>query len=151
MNSGVRNECDPALALLSDYVMHSSNVMRLGAVVGLGLAYAGSDREDVIGLLLPVIGDSKSSMEVVSMAALACGMVAVGSCNDEVTSTLLQTLMEKSEAELKDSYAKFIALGLGLTYFGRILHVFVLHYFMVTLYNCCVKCKTVVWRFNLWP
>lgn len=34
VNSGVRNECDPALALLSDYVLHTSNVMRLGAIVG---------------------------------------------------------------------------------------------------------------------
>lgn len=30
----------------------------------LGLAYAGSNREDVLSLLLPVMGDSKSSMEV---------------------------------------------------------------------------------------
>ena len=34
VNSGVKNECDPALALLSDYVGHSSNVMRLGSIVG---------------------------------------------------------------------------------------------------------------------
>jgi 26S proteasome regulatory subunit N1 len=34
VNCGVRNECDPALALLSDYVLHSSNVMRIGAIVG---------------------------------------------------------------------------------------------------------------------
>jgi 26S proteasome regulatory subunit N1 len=39
-----RNECDPALALLSDYVLHTSNVMRIGAIFGLGLAYAGSNR-----------------------------------------------------------------------------------------------------------
>ena len=119
VNSGVKNECDPALALLSDYVTNKSNVMRLGSVVGLGLAYAGSNREDVISLLLTVIADSSSSMEVQSMAALACGMIAVASCNDDVTSTLLQTLMEKSEADLKDSYTKFIVLGLALTYFGK--------------------------------
>ena len=34
VNSGVRNECDPALALLSDYVLHNNNIMRLGSVVG---------------------------------------------------------------------------------------------------------------------
>eukprot|EP00918_Siedleckia_nematoides_P046027 GHVU01100887.1.p1 GENE.GHVU01100887.1~~GHVU01100887.1.p1 ORF type:complete len:874 (-),score=98.80 GHVU01100887.1:308-2821(-) len=119
VNSGVRNECDPALALLSDYVLHSSNVMRIGAIVGLGLAYAGSNREDVLSLLLPVFADSKSNMEVVCMAALACGMIAVGSANSEVTCTLLQALMDKTEAELKDTYAKFLPLGIGLTYLGR--------------------------------
>jgi len=119
VNTGVRNECDPALALLSDYVLHSSNVMRLGAIFGLGLAYAGSNRQDVIQLLLPVFGDSKSNMEVVGVTALATGLISVGSCNGEVTSTILQTLMEKSEADMKDSYAKYLPLGIGLCYLGK--------------------------------
>ena len=38
--------------------------MGLGAIFGLGLAYAGSNRADVIQLLLPVMHDSKSNMEV---------------------------------------------------------------------------------------
>lgn len=119
MNSGVRNECDPALALLSDYVLHNSNTMRLGSIFGLGLAYAGSNREDVLTLLLPVMGDSKSSMEVAGVTALACGMIAVGSCNGDVTSTILQTIMEKSETELKDTYARWLPLGLGLNHLGK--------------------------------
>merc|ERR1712200_245130 len=73
VNTGVRNECDPALALLCDYVLHSSNVMRLGAIFGLGLAYAGSNRTDVIQLLLPVFADAKSNMEVIGVTALALG------------------------------------------------------------------------------
>ncbi|MGH0128177.1 UNVERIFIED_CONTAM: hypothetical protein FKN15_044825 [Acipenser sinensis] len=85
----------------------------------LGLAYAGSNREDVLSLLLPVMGDSKSSMEVVGVTALACGMIAVGSCNGDVTSTIVQTLMEKSEQELKDTYARWLPLGLGLNHLGK--------------------------------
>jgi len=122
VNTGVRNECDPALALLSDYVLHSSNVMRLGAIFGLGLAYAGTDRKDVIQLLLPVFADARSNMEVVGVAALACGLIAVGSCNGEVTSTILQTLMEKCETDvagMKESYAKYLPLGIGLCYLGK--------------------------------
>uniref|UniRef100_A0A9J8BFM1 26S proteasome non-ATPase regulatory subunit 2 n=1 Tax=Cyprinus carpio carpio TaxID=630221 RepID=A0A9J8BFM1_CYPCA len=119
VNSGVRNECDPALALLSDYVLHNSNIMRIGAIFGLGLAYAGSNREDVLSLLLPVMGDSKSSMEVAGVTALACGMIAVGSCNGDVTSTVLQTIMEKSEQDLKDTFARWLPLGLGLNHLGK--------------------------------
>ncbi|KAG9348164.1 hypothetical protein JZ751_001899 [Albula glossodonta] len=119
VNSGVRNECDPALALLSDYVLHNSNIMRIGAIFGLGLAYAGSNREDVLSLLLPVMGDSKSSMEVAGVTALACGMIAVGSCNGDVTSTIVQTIMEKSEQDLKDTYARWLPLGLGLNHLGK--------------------------------
>ncbi|XP_074660514.1 26S proteasome non-ATPase regulatory subunit 2-like [Tubulanus polymorphus] len=119
VNCGLKNECDPALALLQDYVQHNSNIMRVGAAIGLGLAYAGSNREDVISLLTPVLNDTKSNMEVIGLAALSCGLIAVGSCNGEVTSTLLQVLMEKSAADLKDTYARFIALGLALTYLGK--------------------------------
>ena len=88
-------------------------------LIGLGLAYAGSNREDVLSLLLPVLSNAKSSMEAIGVAAMACGLVAVGSCNSDVTSALLQTLMEKSEVELKDTFARFLPLGLGLTYLGK--------------------------------
>ena len=53
------------------------------------------------------------------MAALACGMISVGSGNSQVTTTIMQTLMEKSETELKDTYARFLPLGLGLCHLGK--------------------------------
>uniref|UniRef100_H2YBG1 26S proteasome non-ATPase regulatory subunit 2 n=1 Tax=Ciona savignyi TaxID=51511 RepID=H2YBG1_CIOSA len=119
VNTGVRNECDPALALLSDYVLHNSNVMRIGSVLGLGLAYAGSNRMDLVSLLTPVMTDSKSNMEVIGVTALALGLISVGTCNGEVTSALLQTLIERSESELKETHARFIALALALVYLGK--------------------------------
>jgi hypothetical protein len=57
--------------------------------------------------------------QVIGMAALACGMISVGSSNGDVTSTILQTMMERSEADLKETYSKFLALGLALTYLGK--------------------------------
>jgi len=56
---------------------------------------------------------------VAGVTALACGMIAVGSCNGDVTSTILQTIMEKSETELKDTYARWLPLGLGLNHLGE--------------------------------
>jgi len=53
------------------------------------------------------------------MAALACGMISIGSTNGDVTSTILQTLIDWPETSLNDTYAKFLALGLGLTYLGE--------------------------------
>ncbi|XP_063990576.1 26S proteasome non-ATPase regulatory subunit 2 [Diachasmimorpha longicaudata] len=119
VNCGVRNECDPALALLSDYVLHSSNTMRIGAIVGLGLAYAGSNREAILTLLAPVLTDPKSNWEVIGVTGLALGMVAVGSCNVFVTTSIMHCLMEKSETELKDTYARFLPLGLALCFLGK--------------------------------
>lgn len=57
--------------------------------------------------------------EVMGITALALGMIAVGSCNAEVTGTLLQVIMERSETELKDTYSRFLPLGLGLIYLAR--------------------------------
>ncbi|XP_050314763.1 26S proteasome non-ATPase regulatory subunit 2 [Anthonomus grandis grandis] len=120
VNCGVRNECDPALALLSDYVLHTAPIMRIGAILGLGLAYVGSNREAVLSLLFPVFSDPNSNMEVIGMAALACGMISVGSGNSQVTTTIMQTLMEKSEEDLKkDTYSRFLPLGLGLCHLGK--------------------------------
>lgn len=119
VNCGVRNECDPALALLSDYVTHQSQTMKIGSILGLGLAYAGTNREDIISLLNPVVLDGNVGVEVMGLAALACGLVAVGTCNHEVTNLLLQCLMERTEAELKEPPAKYIALGLGLNFLGK--------------------------------
>lgn len=55
---------------------------------------------------------------MIGVTALACGLISVGHGNSEVSETILQTLLEKSEAELKDTFAKFLALGIGLTYLG---------------------------------
>jgi len=118
VNSGVRNECDPALALLSDYIGHKIMVIRIGAILGLGLAYAGSNREAVLKVLTPVLTEEKASMEVVGMTALACGMISVGTTNQLVVEALVTCLLARSETELKDTYARFIALGLALTYLG---------------------------------
>ena len=49
---------------------------------------------------------------------MACGLIAIGTCNGDVTSVILQTMMERSASELKDHYARFLALGLGLAYLG---------------------------------
>ena len=119
VNCRVRIECDPALALLSDYVLHNSNTMRIGAIVGLGLAYAGSNREAVVSLLIPVLSNRKSSWEVIGVAGLALGMVAVGSCNSHVTTAIMHTLMDQSETDLQDTYARFLPLGLGLCFLGK--------------------------------
>ncbi|KAL0083669.1 armadillo-type protein [Phycomyces blakesleeanus] len=119
LNSGVREESDPAIALLSEYMDNNSVVVRQSAIFGLGLAYAGSAREDIAELLLPIVSDAALSMELSSMAALALGMVFVGTSNGDITSTILLTMMEREESELKDSWSRFMALGLGLLYLGK--------------------------------
>lgn len=121
VNSGVRGEADAALALLGEHVENKSVPLKTSAITGLGLAYAGSHREDLVAILLPLV-ESSNTMEVASLAALALGFIFVGSEHGEITGTILQTLMEKAESEdksLDEKWARFMALGLGLLYLGK--------------------------------
>ncbi|CAO0800146.1 unnamed protein product [Mucor circinelloides] len=119
VNSGVREESDPAIALLSEHLESGSLSIKQSAIFGLGLAYAGSAREEVSELLLPIVSDTNLAMELSSLAALALGLVFVGSCDGDITSTILQTMMEREDIYLKDSWSRFMALGLGLLYLGK--------------------------------
>jgi 26S proteasome regulatory subunit N1 len=72
------------LALLSDHVSNPSAMMRTGAILGLGLAYAGSAREDVQQLIVPTLEDPSTPIDIAATAALALGMIFVGTGNGEV-------------------------------------------------------------------
>jgi 26S proteasome regulatory subunit N1 len=50
--SGIQDPVDPACALLQEKLQDKSTVTRIGATLGLGLAYANSKRNTV------VVGDS---------------------------------------------------------------------------------------------
>ncbi|CAI9303043.1 unnamed protein product [Lactuca saligna] len=42
VNCGIKNDCDPASAIFVDYLDKENASIRIGAITGLGLAYAGS-------------------------------------------------------------------------------------------------------------
>eukprot|EP00298_Acanthocystis_sp_HF-20_P013231 c20264_g1_i1.p1 GENE.c20264_g1_i1~~c20264_g1_i1.p1 ORF type:complete len:881 (-),score=326.51 c20264_g1_i1:17-2659(-) len=119
VNANVRNECDPALALLGPKVDDKSATIRSCALLGLGLAYAGSAREDIQELLVPSILDSEAPFEVVAIGGLALGLVFTGSCNADVVEILLQCLLERSQADLKHPLGRFLCLAMGLIYLGK--------------------------------
>ncbi|EGR51985.1 uncharacterized protein TRIREDRAFT_120153 [Trichoderma reesei QM6a] len=122
MNSGVRLESEPAIALLgdADKLHHENPLVRTGCLMGLGLAYAGSNKEEVIDLIMPMISDSKEDMQISAMAALACGLIAIGTSQPEVSEAIVTTLMdEERKSQLTDKWTRFLALGLGLLFFGR--------------------------------
>jgi len=123
LSSGVRNDADPTLALLDEHVNGDSHIMKCAACTGLGIAYAGSAREDVAELLIPIVEQESdtapTTMLEVSLAGLALGMIYVGKCDDNAGGTIVQRLMEASEEELDHSHAKFLCLGLGLLFLGK--------------------------------
>jgi 26S proteasome regulatory subunit N1 len=122
MSSGVRIDSDPILALLGDEdrLNHKSPMVRVAAIMGLGLTYAGSNREALLDLLLPIVGDTSLDMQISAMAALSLGMIFVGSSNSDVSEAIVQTFLDDDrKSQLKDKWTRFMALGLGLLFFGR--------------------------------
>jgi 26S proteasome regulatory subunit N1 len=119
LHAGIRTEPDVAFALLEDQVDNASANLKIAAINGIALAYAGSYRADILAKLLPHVADETNTMEVASMAALALGFVYVGSADGEIASTILQTLMEREEAQLTSEWSIFIGLALGLVFLGE--------------------------------
>ncbi|ERF71574.1 26S proteasome regulatory subunit rpn-1 [Endocarpon pusillum Z07020] len=122
LNSGVRMEADPALALLgdADNLQHKSTSMRMASIMGLGLSHAGSNKEELLDLLLPIVEDSSVDMQLSAMAAVSLGMIFVGSSNHQVSEGIATTLMDEDrQKQMKDKWTRFLALGLALLYFGK--------------------------------
>ena len=76
----------------------------------LGLAYAGSWREDVIGVLSEVytdklnnVNDKLITTEVISVTALSIGLISLGSCNAELAVKLL-SIFSKEGYNMKSTF-----------------------------------------------
>ncbi|KAF3938115.1 hypothetical protein ABW19_dt0207966 [Dactylella cylindrospora] len=119
VNCGVRSDSDPALALLGDSsVLESDNpTIKISGIMGLGLAYAGSHRGDLIDYLTPLLADG--NMQICAISALALGLIFVGSSNGDVSSAILETLFSRDPTDFKDKWARFLSLGLALLFISR--------------------------------
>ena len=122
LNSGVRLDSDPAMALLSDpdNIDSKSIPMRIASIMGLGLSYAGTNKDDLLELLIPIVEDTSLDMQLSAMAALSLGMIFVGSSNGKVSESIITTLLDEDrQKQLKDKWTRFMSLGLALLFFGR--------------------------------
>lgn len=120
LTSGVHDETDSAKALLADFIADDSNhsLIKLAAICGLGMAYAGTNREDILEMLLPMASDIDVAIDLASMAALSAGLVCIGAGNGDASTVILQAMMERQDMDLNHKYSRFMALGLGLLFLG---------------------------------
>ncbi|CAL5396659.1 unnamed protein product [Camellia sinensis] len=108
-----------ALALLADYIDIEDSSVRIGAIMGLGHAYAGAQNEQIRSKLTPILGDNKVPFDVIAFTAISLALVYVGSCNEEVAQAIIFALMDRSESELGEPLTRLLPLGLGLLYLGK--------------------------------
>ncbi|KAG1355160.1 hypothetical protein COCNU_07G012720 [Cocos nucifera] len=119
VNCGVKNDCDPALALLIDFVNKEDTIIRIGAILGLGIAYAGSHKDELRARLSLILGDPKTPLEVLVFSAITLGLVYVGSCNEEIAQSIILALMDRSDTELNEQLTRLLPVALGLLYLGK--------------------------------
>ncbi|XP_058752979.1 26S proteasome non-ATPase regulatory subunit 2 homolog A-like [Vicia villosa] len=120
VNCNIKNDCDPAITRLVDYtVKEEHSLTRIGAIMGLGIAYAGSKNEQLRHLLTNILIDDEKSISVTAFTAISLGLIYVGSCNEKVAETLISVLMARIEAELEQPLTRLLPLGLGLLYLGK--------------------------------
>ncbi|RZC80951.1 hypothetical protein C5167_043544 [Papaver somniferum] len=107
------------MALLKDYVNNEDSTVRIGAIMGLGLAYAGTKNKQIHLKLSPILGDTKAPLHVIAFAEISLGLVFVGSCNKDVAHSIILALVNRTEAELGEPLTRVLPLGLGLLYLGK--------------------------------
>lgn len=90
----------------------------------MGLAYAGTNRQDVLNLLLPVIQSPDVPLEVLAVVSVSCGLIAVSSLDSEVSSVLINKLIDNKDTQtITNNNMRFLLLGLGLLYLGKYLNL----------------------------
>lgn len=122
VSANVRHEMDPAMGLLSEDVSSAIPSIRHGAIAGLAMAYAGTNKESVKEIVLPVLMDPKMPEDTASIAALALGMVYIGSGDEELFTDLLQVLADRKETydtSKEPLLPIFLPLALGFLFLGR--------------------------------
>jgi 26S proteasome regulatory subunit N1 len=120
VNSGIKNHNDPVYAILLEKLESSTKqIHKIGALIGLSMAYAGSARADLLEAISPIVLDTSNTLELQAIAALAIGIIYTGTCDEDAAQSILQTLMEKEEKDFENSFTRIFALGLGLLFLGK--------------------------------
>ncbi|SCL97248.1 26S proteasome regulatory subunit RPN1, putative [Plasmodium chabaudi chabaudi] len=116
--TNVKNECDPAYALLSEHIDAENSLEKMGAILGFGYAYAGTNRENMLDVLIPPLVDNGDIIECSVFAALSLGLIFVGSQNREIAECIIDTVLEREKINnsLDQPIAKLYAVALGLLF-----------------------------------
>ncbi|KAF6161143.1 hypothetical protein GIB67_007784 [Kingdonia uniflora] len=111
---------DETASDLSLYVDIEDPTISIGAIMGLGLAYAGSKSTLIGDLLKNVLTDPKRAIEVQIFSALSIGLVYVGAPNDATIFSMLDIIKGKAFSEIKKvPIIRLLPLAVGLFYLGK--------------------------------
>lgn len=100
-NIGINDENFTAYALFNEQIYSDKYYDRLGAIIGIGYACAGKQKESLLDELIPIMIEGDSSTETSSYASLSMGLAFCGTSNIEyqntITDAIFEILKERSE------------------------------------------------------
>jgi 26S proteasome regulatory subunit N1 len=117
--SGVRDESEPAMALLSENLESEDNNMKLGSLIGFGLAYANHQKEDIKELFQDLIYNEELDIEVNINAALAQSLVFLASKDEDTINSILTSMMIFQKDKIEKKEALFFGVALALNFLGK--------------------------------
>lgn len=89
-NCAIANDMDPVQAILIEKLEECKEAdLKIGALMGLSFTYAGTARIDLLENITPIILDPDNSTTVQAVAALAIGLIYVGTCDEDAANTIL--------------------------------------------------------------
>lgn len=130
ISSRVRTEFDPAFTLLVEFVTAKIDdssareglLSKIAAIAGLGIGYAGTDGEECKELLKDFLTDPDVDPNISAMAALAIGLISVGTADGDLSSKMVECLEYRLTMKPEQGTSLvniLLPLGLGLIYLGR--------------------------------
>ena len=154
-----------AHALISEYSTGATSITRIGGILGLGIAYAGSRKDEVNSIHSPIaeiplflaliqflnfqlkshfsitLSNSQTPFEELVFSSISLGLVFVGSCNEEIAQSIISVLKNLIKAELAEPIIRLLPVSIGLLYLGKQVILLFLHSkirsFLYNFFSCC--------------
>lgn len=117
--SGIRSAFDPVWSTVQEHVNDERPLVKNSAALALAMAYAGSNRAEIVEHLKPTIEDPATSIEVLGHFAISLGLLSVGSADPELAFPFLALYDQDVETLRASPYTKLVAIGLGLLFLGK--------------------------------
>uniref|UniRef100_A0A915D0K5 26S proteasome non-ATPase regulatory subunit 2 n=1 Tax=Ditylenchus dipsaci TaxID=166011 RepID=A0A915D0K5_9BILA len=111
-SSGIQDPADPACAILLEHIESERVPMRIGSILGLGLAYANSKRETVVK-------DEKGCVvHELKLVFTDNRPSATAEVKDHDAAGVMLTYLHDDGVDITDPNNRFVALGIGLIFLG---------------------------------
>jgi len=117
INSGLRNGVIKHLEIMENLEKGEKNC-RICSIIGIGIACAGTKDEGINSILGSILSDEDESIEILAFTALALGQINVGTCDGDISSTIIQVLTEQKNKLKNSTLYRFLCLGMGLLFLG---------------------------------